>query len=210
LFKRFYAFGIGVWVLLFVVAVFHSIPAQIRAAADLIKPPVTPFRIAIPEISGIHKAQKAPRFYVPQQPPLIINSPDPYVGTPNQTVAQWATDLADRLEKTGRKCGEDVVQAEQRKGLGTPVSLPDAPGPEFVQVMFRREFDEALKPAIIDTHRSLTFRLGPAKLDARVVGDYERIINFNNPPQRSWPLCMLIQDYAEGLRWMAQTLVSRH
>jgi hypothetical protein len=60
---------VGVWILLFAFAALHSIPAQIRAAADSIKPPVTPFRLTIPNIAGVYdKAPKIAHSRPPQQP----------------------------------------------------------------------------------------------------------------------------------------------
>ena len=137
------------------------------------KPDLPVVTLSMPSAKVTHKAP-SPRVSEPQpQIPVVINSPDPYVGTSNQIVAQWATELAERLEKTGSKCREDVSRAMERKHKGIPITLPDAPGPEYVQVMFRREFDKALKPAIIDTHQSLTFRLGPSTLNESVQSDYE-------------------------------------
>ena len=103
------------------------------------------------------------------------------------------------------QCQADVQAVErQRKGL-TP-RLPDAPGPEAVQVMFRQQFDSAIKPSLVKLHDSLILRLGPPNLNAEEERGYQAIVDFSAMPQRSWPLCMDLQTYSGELRNMGQAV----
>jgi len=140
----------------------------------------------------------------------VLNSPDPYIGFSNQTVGQWAVQEADRIEAMGNQCQTDVVQAIQRQRRGLTPHLPDAPGPEFVQVMFRQQFDSAVKPALIKLHDSLVLRLGPPSLDAEEEQDYQDIADFSEIPQRSAVLCMDLQAYSGELRSMGQAVTNLH
>ena len=140
---------------------------------------------------------------------INLAAADPYAGVDDKTVGRQAIEEADRIEQMGKKCGEAVVQAQIRKNKGMPMHLPDAPGPEFVQVQFRQEFDSCCKPAIIKLHDSLTLRLGPAALDASEERDYKEIVDFSERLQQSWPLCMQVQSYAGELRQMGEALVER-
>jgi hypothetical protein len=152
-----------------------------------------------------------PSKHLPQSlPPIVINSPDPYVGTSNQIVARWARDEADRIEVMGKKCGQEVIVATQRKNQGRSTDPENGfYGPEFIQTTFRSDFDSCCKQVIVKLHDSITLRLGPATLDSVEEIHYRELIDFNDIPQRSWPLCMEVQGYSRDLRKMAERLLNR-
>jgi pimeloyl-ACP methyl ester carboxylesterase len=135
-------------------------------------------------------------------------SPDPYAGVSNRQVSQWAMQEAARIEKLGDDCRDDVVAATKRKDQHIPFSLPDAPGPEFVQIQFRKAFDIEL-PDLKKLHESINFRLGPAAKDEEEKRDYDEMVNFNQPPNNSWPLCGEVEYYAQDLRRIANSLESQ-
>jgi hypothetical protein len=187
----------------------QKVPSASEIADELAKR-----NAASPKVEKPSMAKKKPpndkHLQQPQQPSIVINSPDPYVGISNQIVAQWARDEADRIEAMGKKCGQDVVVATQRKNQGIPTDpMNGFYGPEAIQVFFRREFDNCCRQAIIKLHDSITFRLGPAALDSLEESHHRGVIDFNDIPQRSWPLCMEVQGYSRDLRKMAERLLNR-
>ncbi len=139
-----------------------------------------------------------------------ISAADPYIGISNQQVGQWAIEESSRIEAMANKCQTEVIQAIQRKNRGIPAHLPDAPGPEFVQVEFRQEFENCCRNTLIKLHDSLVLRLGPPNLNAEEEQDYQEIVSFNDMPQRSWPLCMDLQIYSGQLRSMGKAVSSPH
>ena len=139
-----------------------------------------------------------------------ISAADPYAGVTNQKVGQWAIEESSRIEAMANKCQIEVTQAIQRKNQGIPPRLPDAPGPEFVQVEFRQEFENCCRNTLIKLHDSLVLRLGPPNLNAEEEQDYQEIVSFNDIPQRSWPLCMHLQIYSGQLRSMGKAVSSPH
>ncbi len=139
-----------------------------------------------------------------------ISAADPYVGISNQQVGQWVIEESSRIDAMANKCQTDVTQAIQRKNRGIAPRLPDAPGPEFVQVEFRQEFENCCRNTLMKLHDSLVLRLGPPNLSAEEEELYEGIVSFSDIPQRSWPLCMDLQIYSGQFRSMGKAVSNSH
>jgi hypothetical protein len=133
-------------------------------------------------------------------------SSDPYVGSSNKQVSQWAMDEADKIEKMGNDCTDGMIKAQQQKAKGLPYNSFDAPGPEAVQSRFRREFDASVKPELVKLHDSINLRLGPAARTRIQEQDYQSIMSFSLPPNQSRDLCIMVGSYAQDLRQMATSL----
>jgi hypothetical protein len=75
--------------------------------------------------------------------------------------------------------------------------------------MFRQDFDRTVKPELKKLHDSMKFRIGPTTLLDEEERQYQEIMEYNEPPQDSTPLCNLIATYANYLRGMAMLVNSK-
>jgi hypothetical protein len=149
----------------------------------------------------------------------VFNSPDPYVGIADSTIAQWIAQEASALEVLGNQCIKDETAAYQRKNQGLPITIEHL-GIEGVQVRFWQKFSTVHIDTIAKLHDSLVYRLGPIATES-FSADYKRLVDTiadaNRAPQRwSWVLCMDFESesfgphgFTRSMRDMAQLLVSR-
>lgn len=93
-------------------------------------------------------------------PTQVFNSPDPYVGRSDFTVAQWIAQETGALGSLGTQCIDNETIALQRRNQGLQAT-PGFLGVEGVQVEFWNEFRQHID-AITKLHDSINYRLGPA------------------------------------------------
>ncbi len=89
-------------------------------------------------------------------PVQSVNSPDPYAGIPNATIAQYLNKEADELEGIGTQCIKDEIAALEAKRQGHAI----VPGVQGSQIKFWMEFNTHME-AITKLHDSVVYRLGP-------------------------------------------------
>jgi hypothetical protein len=140
---------------------------------------------------------------------IEVTSPDPYVGTPNITVASWAVTEADRLEELGKQCLTAYYEAQNRVIKKIP-NGPFESTPAGVLVEFWQVYRSADELAIAKLQQSLDSRLGPvasASLDQEYTNLQREQADQEDVRVRRGPwLCREAPEYAGQLRAAAARL----
>ena len=181
--------------------------------------PSTPNGILPPNVIAVPSAvvpkpesKPAPKPKTPEPPPAptqMINSPDPYFGIPNSTVAVWTSQMAAGLSTLGNQCMQAVIAAQrQQMTKNTPTDSTHPPEafpqtPEMVQIRFWWSWTPLQEP-LAKLHDSLVFRLGPVETIAEEE-DYKKLLDSTavaktSPTKWSWAICQELPIYAHELQ----------